>query len=190
LITEAELISRLQQKDEWAFQHLVKTHKDRVYAIVFNLLQDEHDADDTAQEVFIQIYESIHRFQQEAKLGTWIYRIAVRKAIDKLRSIKARNRLHKIFPWWMPTEEGSKNSVAFHPGVIAEQKEKAAALLASVRKLPVNQQTAFTLIRLQGMPYEEAASLMNMSIKAVESLISRAKTNLQKYLENHYTLHK
>ena len=90
----------------------------------------------------------------------------------------------------MPTEDGSKNSTAFHPGVIAEQKEKAAALMASVRKLPVNQQTAFTLIRLQGMSYEETASLMKMSVKAVESLISRAKTNLQKNLENYYTTHK
>ena len=190
MITEAELISRLQQKDEWSFQYLVNAHKDRVYAIVFNLLQDEHDADDTAQEVFIQVYESIQTFNQDAKLSTWIYRIAVRKAIDKLRSRKARNRLHKIFPWWMPTEDGSKNSVAFHPGVIAEQKEKAAALMASVRKLPVNQQTAFTLIRLQGMTYEETASLMKMSIKAVESLISRAKNNLQKYLEQYYTTQK
>jgi RNA polymerase sigma-70 factor (ECF subfamily) len=185
-LNEPALIKQLQQKQEPAFRQLVETYQDKVYATVFNMLMDVHEAEDTAQEVFIRVYESIGNFRQESSLSTWIYRIAVRKAIDKLRKRKYRQKLDQ---WFRPDNPSGKNpeeACLEHPGVLSEQKEKAVALFRAVSQLPLNQQTAFTLVKIQGMRYDDAAAAMDMNIKAVESLISRAKIKLQKMLEKHH----
>lgn len=179
---EKELIARLIQKDEPAFKWLVETYRNKVYNTVLNILQDEEDADDSAQEVFIQVYESISSFKQQSSLSTWIYRIAVRKALDKLRKRRTRQQLRKILPWWMPEENKSEKNF-YHPGVALENKQKATALFKAIDALPGNQKVAITLIKIQGMTYEEASAIMNQSIKAIESLVSRAKQNLQKQLQ-------
>lgn len=186
MFNEQELIIQLRQKNEPAFRQLVEAYKNKVFATAVNILQDAPEAEDVAQEVFIQVYESIDRFREDATLQTWIYRITVRKAIDKLRMKKNRQRLAQFFPWWMPSEKNNEQVIYHHPGVQAEQKEKAAALFSALKNLPPNQQTAFTLIKVQGMRYDEVAAIMQIGIKALESLISRAKINLQKQLEHHY----
>ena len=180
---ERELIHRLLQKDEHAFKWLVETYRNKVYQTVLNILQDTEDAEDSAQEVFIQVYESISSFKQQSSLSTWIYRIAVRKALDKLRKRKTRQRLTKILPWWMPEENKSASGDFYHPGVLLEHKQKTAILFRAINALPEKQKIAITLIKIQNMSYEEASEIMQQSIKAVESLISRAKQNLQKQLE-------
>ena len=151
---------------------------------MLNILQDVADAEDSAQEVFIQVYESISSFKQQSSLSTWIYKIAVRKALDKLRRRKTRQRLHTFLPWWMPEEKKSYSSAFYHPGVMLDKKEKVAVLYKAINALPEKQRVAITLIKIQGMNYEEASEVMEQSIKAIESLISRAKQNLQKQLQN------
>lgn len=86
----------------------------------------------------------------------------------------------------MPEENKSSEGSFHHPGIAVENKEKAAILFKAIGSLPEKQRLAFTLIKVQGMHYEEACELMQQNIKAVESLISRAKQNLQKQLEAYY----
>jgi RNA polymerase sigma factor (sigma-70 family) len=183
-LEEKELISRLVQKDEVAFKWLVETYRNKVYNTVLNILQDDADADDSTQEVFIRVYEAISSFKHQSSLSTWIYRISVRKALDKLRKRKTRQQLRKILPWWMPEENKSVSGNFDHPGVTLENKQKAAVLFKAIDALPEKQKVAITLIKVQGMNYEEASAIMNQSIKAIESLISRAKQNLEKQLQN------
>ena len=180
---ERELIQQLQQKDGQAFKRLVENYKNKIYNTAFNLLHNEADANDCTQEVFIQVYESIHSFKQQSSLSTWIYRIAVRKALDKIRKTKTRKRLQQIIPWWMPGENKSSENNFYHPGVALENKEKATVLFKAINALPEKQKLAFTLIKVQGITYEEACAIMQQNIKAMESLISRAKQNLQKQLQ-------
>lgn len=181
-MNEQELIQQLRQRDESAFRQLVETYRNKVYNTVLNILQDPGDAEDSAQDVFIQVYESISSFKEESSLSTWIYRIAVRKALDKLRRRKTRQRLHQWIPW-LPEEEAVKTNF-YHPGITLDNKEKAAVLFRAIETLPEKQKIAFTLIRIQGMNYEEVSMILQQSIKAIESLVSRAKQNLQKQLEN------
>ncbi len=185
-LNEQELIEQLRQGDEPAFRWLVENYRNRVFHTVLNILQDTKEAEDGAQETFIQVFESIRSFKEESSLSTWIYRIAVRKALDKIRRRKTRRRLHQLLPWWMPDEKKSTDALFQHPGIVAENKEKAAVLFKAIESLPEKQKLAFTLIKVQGMNYEEACEIMQQNIKAVESLISRAKTNLQKQLEQYY----
>jgi len=185
-LNEQELIQELKQGNEPAFRWLVDNYRNRMFHTVLNILQDTNESEDTAQETFIQVFESVRSFKAESSLSTWIYRIAVHKALDKLRRQKTRSRLHKLLPWWMPEEKKSGDAVFHHPGIAAENKEKAAVLFKAIEALPEKQKLAFTLIKVQGMNYEEACAIMQQNIKAVESLITRAKVNLQEKLEGYY----
>ncbi len=184
ILNEQDLILQLKKRNEAAYHHLVNAYRIPVFNTVINILQDTEEADDTAQEVFIQVYHAIASFKGESSLTTWLYRIAVRKALDKLRQKKNRQRLQKLLPWWMPNDE-SPNQVFHHPGIALENKERAAELFKAINELPEKQKVAFTLIKVQGIKYDEASEIMQQSIKAIESLISRAKQNLQKQLQ-HY----
>ena len=185
-LNEQELIQELRQGKEPAFRWLVDNYRNRVFHTVLNILQDTSEAEDAAQETFIQVFESVGKFKEESSLSTWIYRIAVRKALDKIRRRKTRQKLHTILPWWMPEEKKSSEESFQHPGVVAENKEKAAVLFKAIESLPEKQKLAFTLIKVQCMKYEEACEIMQQNSKAVESLITRAKVNLQKQLEAYY----
>lgn len=181
---DRELIQGLRDRDETAFKWLVEAYRNKVFNTVLNILQDTVEAEDSAQEVFIRVYESISSFKQQSSLSTWIYAIAVRKAIDKLRKRKRRENIGRIIPWWMPNDSKGGKEDFYHPGVALEHKQKSALLFRAIAELPGNQKVAFTLIKVQGMSYEEACGIMGQSVKAIESLISRAKQNLQKKLKS------
>jgi RNA polymerase sigma-70 factor (ECF subfamily) len=185
-LIEQELIKQLKLGQEPAFKMLVEAYSDRVYYTVLNVLQNATDTEDTVQETFIQVFESIQQFKGESSLATWIYRIAVRKALDKIRKQKNRARLHAIIPWWMPEENKSMDAVFQNPGILMEHKEKATALFKAINELPHQQRVAFTLIKVQGMKYEEACEILKLSVKAVESLVSRARVKLKVKLENNH----
>ncbi|MES2827126.1 MAG: RNA polymerase sigma factor [Bacteroidota bacterium] len=182
---EHVLIRDLKLEKESAYRLLVDTYKGRVFNSILNILQDEEDADDTTQDTFIQVFQSINQFNEQSALGTWIHRIAIRKALDKLRQRKNRQRLLTILPWWMPKEEINMQHTYHHPGIALENKERAADLFKAINTLPEKQKVAFNLIKVEGMSYDEASAIMEQSIKGIESLISRAKVNLQKQLAHH-----
>jgi len=106
-LSEQELIQQLRQGNEPAFRWLVENYRNRVFHTVLNILQDSKEAEDAAQETFIQVFESVGTFKGESSLSTWIYRIATRKALDKIRRRKTRRKLHKLLPWWMPEEKNT-----------------------------------------------------------------------------------
>ena len=190
LLNEPELIQQLKQGNENAFRWLVENYRNRIYSTVFNILQSAEEAEDAVQETFIQVFEAISNFKEASSLSTWVYKIAVRKALDKMRRSKAKQKLHKLLYWWMPDEKKSTDSTFYHPGILIENKEKAAILFSAIKLLPEQQQLAFTLIKVQGMNYEETSEILQKSVKAVESLVSRANINLQKQLESYYNTSK
>ena len=183
---EQELIGRLRQGDEPAFRWLVDNFSSRIHYTVLNILQDPDDAEDALQETFIQVYESIAGFKGESSLLTWVHKIAIRKALEKLRKRKTRQRIQSVIPWWMPEEKRSVDMALLNPGIAAENKEKASALFKAIDQLPENQKLAFTLIRVQGMKHDEVTEIMGLGVKAIESLLSRAKENLKQHLEKYY----
>ena len=186
ILNEKELISSLRLGEETAFKFLIDTYQDRVYYTVLNILQNADEAEDTAQDTFIQVFKSISGFKEESSLATWIYRIAVRKALGKIRKEKYKKQLGSIGLWWAASEEKSIDAAHLNPGIIAEDKEKADLIYKAVSELPNNQRLAFTLIRIQGMKHDEVSEIMQLSIKAIESLLSRAKDSLRNKLKHYY----
>jgi RNA polymerase sigma-70 factor (ECF subfamily) len=184
---EAELIDRLRKGDESAFRQVVESRKDLVYNTVLGLLQHPEDAEDVAQDVFIKMYESIHQFKGESAFSTWLYRIAVTKALEWIRSRKRKKRFAFITGLLGDNNELRHDPPDFHhPGVQLDNKERAARLFKSIAQLPDNQRVAFTLHKVEGIPYLEIAAIMELSVSAIESLIHRAKKNLRKDLEDYY----
>lgn len=184
---EKVLIKSLQQGNEHAFKQLVDLYQDNVYNTVLGFLHSPEDAEDVAQDVFIEIFYAIGKFREEAKLSTWIYRIVVNKSLEHIR----RQKRQKRFAFFTNIFEVSENKKLHvtdfeHPGVQLEHKENAKVLFAAISKLPENQKIAFTLHKVEGLSYQEVCKIMQLSLSSVESLMFRAKKNLKKLLADFY----
>lgn len=184
---ESELITLLRQKDREAFKIIVETWQDMVYNTALGILQNEEDAEDTAQEVFIQVFESINNFKEESKFSTWVYRITVTKALDHIRKKKTKKRFAFIQSLYGKNDEQIIDPPDFfHPGVKLENKENAAELFKAMKKLPANQKTAFVLNKIEGLSYADIGDIMELSTTAVDALLQRSRQNLKKHLKIFY----
>jgi RNA polymerase sigma factor (sigma-70 family) len=136
-LTEQELINGLRNGEELAFKELVQKFQDRVFNTSLGLLQHSTDAEDIAQEVFIQVYRSIHQFKEEAQLSTWIYKITTTKCLDQLRSKKRKKRFGFVSSLFGADSKPVYEPEEFnHPGVQLDRKEDAAILFKLVEQLP------------------------------------------------------
>lgn len=188
-MADEELIDRILGGERESFRILVQRYHTKVINICIGLVHNYQDAEDIAQDVFIEIFQSLGRFRRQSTLYTWIYRIAVNKSINFLRKAKLRRyagSLEKMF--FSPS--GTSQKIEMHPASdctpteILVNKEKALALHQAIDSLPLNQRIAFTLHKYEDLSYKDVAETMELSLSAVESLIHRAKLNLQRKLIN------
>jgi len=187
-LNQPELVEQLQQGNESAFSKLVDEWQDMVYNTAIGIVQNPQDADDITQEVFMQVYQSISSFKGESKFSTWLYRITLSKALDQEKKKKRKKRFAFVQQLFGNQGEELVQSIEFeHPGILMEKKESAQALFKALKQIPDNQRIAFTLHKLEGQSYMEIAEIMNTSLYAVESLMSRAKANLKKQLNKYYS---
>ena len=177
--SENEIIESFINGNEKAFAVLYELYSDKVYNTSLSYAKNVEDAEEITQDVFIKIYKSAATFKGESSLNTWVYRITVNTSLNFLKK-KNRFSLFKNIPT-------KSQSIDFeHPGVLLENKENATALYKAMDCLPSNQKTAFILSFIEGLPRQEVADIMKTSLKAVESLLQRAKKNLGVQLEKMY----
>ncbi len=171
-----------------AFAAFIQQHQDKVYNVVLGMLQNQQDAEEITQDVFIEVYKKANAFKGESSVSTWLYRIAVNKSIDHIRSKQRKKRLAIITGWFSSQNYETINEPGYfvHPGVVSENKEKAKYLFTAIQSLPETQQTAFVLSEMEQLSYKEISEVMNTTVSAVESLLVRAKQNLRKRLGNFY----
>lgn len=182
-------IEALKAGGEDAFRVMVNTFQDRVFNTCLGFLENREEAEDAAQETFMEVYRSLRNFREEAKLSTWIYRIAVSKSLLAIRK-KRRKKRFALFVR-QPDEGGIMESpgnmdATNHPLAQLENNERAEILYMAMGKLAESQRVAFTLNKIEGLRYKEIAEVMNVSLSSVESLVHRAKINLQKRLYAYY----
>lgn len=189
-MNDAELIDRLTRGDNEAFDLLLATYQDRIVNTCYRFVQHAADAEDVAQEVFVEILQSIDQFRRDASLSTWIYRVAVTRSLDFLRKKNRKKRLGHLKQ--MLGFHAEENEIAFEPEdhseptEALERQERAAVLARAVSALPENQRIAITLNQYEGLSYAAVADIMTTSVSAVESLLFRAKKNLRKQLLRYY----
>lgn len=182
-----DIIAQLKQGSEAAFSQLVAQWQGMVYNTALGILQNTADAEDVAQEVFMQVHESIGTFKGEAQISTWLYRITVTKCLDHLRKKNRKKRWGKVYSLFGQQNELIIDPPDFnHPGVALANKERADLLFRAVARLPDSQKAAFVLHKLEGLSSKEIAGVMDASVSAVEGLLHRAKQNLRQQLEDYY----
>jgi RNA polymerase sigma-70 factor (ECF subfamily) len=166
------------------FEEIYDGHKEMVFNLSLNYVQVYEDAEEITQDVFVSVYHSLHQFQEKSSITTWIYRITINKCLDH---IKAKNRKKRFGIISSLLGIGDKKELDVghfnHPGVQLEQKDALQNIFKCINELPENQKTALLLSKTEQMSQGEIAIIMNLSLKAVESLIQRAKTNLAKKLK-------
>jgi RNA polymerase sigma factor (sigma-70 family) len=187
-LEEKQLLQGLQARQESAFKYLVNTYQTKVYNTVLAIVQNPEEAEDVAQEVFMEVYESIEKFRGDAKVSSWVYRIATTKALEAYRKRKTQKRwggfLSSLFG---ENDEVIHHPVDFvHPGVVLENRERSTILFKAIGKLADNQKIAFTLHHVEGLSYHEITEVMQLSLSSVESLLFRAKSNLRTLLKDYY----
>ena len=177
-----ELITGLKAGNERAFEQLVMQYQGRIYNTVLGFVQNESEAEDLTQEVFIKLFQGIGEFRGGSKLSTWVYRVAVNHALDGLKKLRKQNQQGFLKMFF-----GKQMDVGLqdfhHPGVALEKKEEAAILFRLIRGLPEKQQAALVLQKLEGLSQQEIAEVMRTTVSAVESLLVRAKANLKQRYE-------
>ena len=183
---DADLVAQLQLGSEVAFRTLVARYQDRIYRTVLSLLRSPEEAEDVAQEVFVEVYQTIGRFRGDAALSTWLYRLATSRALKNRQKARAKKRFA-----YFTSLLGFDNAVLHevpdhaHPLALLEGQQQLRILLDRVARLPNQQQVAFTLRHEQELSYEEIADILNTTVPAVESLLFRARQTLRKYLQSH-----
>lgn len=188
-MNEIEIIQKLQQGSEEAFKKMVENYQQMVVNTCFGMVHNTEDAEDIAQEVFIEVFRSIQNFRADAKFSTWLYRIAVNRSLNFIRdnkknkwfqsfddSVQAKNLQLKTI-----TTRGTEN-----PEIVLENSQRANLLHEAIDSLPNNQKVAFSLSKYEDLSYKEISEIMDLSLSSVESVIHRAKKNLQKKLYKCY----
>lgn len=168
------------------FQLLYNQYKVLVYNVALHYTQNIEDAEEIAQDVFVQVHQSMDKFKNNSSIKTWIYRITINKSLDFIKYKKSKKRFF-IFGAKSDSEKELNSISTFeHPGIALEQQENAKILFAVIDELTENQQTAFILSKLDGLSNPEIAEIMQLSISSVESLVFRAKTTLKEKLSKKF----
>nr|WP_319271947.1 sigma-70 family RNA polymerase sigma factor [uncultured Draconibacterium sp.] len=188
-MSDTEIIEQLKQGNQLAFKKLVDTHQKLVVNTCYGLVQNREDAEDVAQEVFVEVYRNIEKFRSDSKLSTWLYRIAVNRSLNHIRD----NKKHRWFQGFDDEEAAAnkdllraKTADSDEPEYDLENKQRALILKEAINSLPKNQKVAFTLSKYEELSYHEIAEVMDLSVSSVESLLFRAKKGLQKKLYKCY----
>ncbi len=185
-MSDPEFIKQLQTGNPAAFRRLVEENQDRIVNTCHGFLQNRQDAEDIAQNVFIEAYRSIHRFRGDSKISTWLYRIAVNKSLNHIKVQKRRRIFHSLETIILDNREKEIPDVSDTTELELEKSERIAVLHKAIQSLSNNQKIAITLNKFEELSYQEVANIMGTSLSAVTALINRGKVNLQKKISNFY----
>ncbi|MUU78218.1 RNA polymerase sigma factor [Winogradskyella endarachnes] len=188
-MTDKQFIEELKLKSTQAYSKLLDDFQQKVFSTCISFVPNKEDAEDIAQDVFVEVFKSIHKFKGDSKLSTWIYRITTNKCLEFIRKRNTKKRfafLQSITGNAIPMDKTDYFTEMNHPGILLENKELSATLFKAINSLPESQSVVFTLHKIDGKSYQEVADITNRSLSSVESVMFRAKKNLQSVLENYY----
>lgn len=191
---EVRLMLRVREDDAGAFEELVRRYQPRLVRLMQTLAPRTHLAEDLAQETFLRVYRSRHRYQPGAKFSTWLFTIAGNVARNAKRTAARRHEVNEVdAPPLAHSDrddgpglaEAAVDASGLMPARLAEGDERAKLVRAAVAALSERQRMALILSRFENMNYVEIAEAMGLSTQAVKSLLSRARTSVKESLESY-----
>jgi len=192
---ESRLVRRLKQRDEAAFREMIRTHQTDVYNLIFRMLGNKEEAEDLAQEVFVTVFKAIESFRGDSKFSTWLYRIAVNHCKNRFKYL-SRRQYHAT----QPLDDVSERAMTgrdggptvplqaqiSRPDRMMEGLQLEQAIQREIANLDEDQRMLIVLRDVQGLSYQEIASITQLPEGTVKSRLHRArmmlKDRLQKYL--------
>jgi RNA polymerase sigma-70 factor (ECF subfamily) len=178
---DVHLMMLFQDGNDEAFAQLVRRNQHKVFAVIFRFLRNRAEAEDLTQEVFLRVYRTAARYEPTARFSTWLYSIATNISRNAIRS---RSRLRTS-----PLEIRSDDDEGFHrdlpdttspqPQTAMDKQEQDKAVMEAIDQLPEQQKVAIILNKYEDLCYEDVAAVLDCSVMAVKSLLSRARSNLK-----------
>lgn len=178
---EADLVRRVQAKDEIAFREIVERYQAKVFSIIYGILRNRNDAEDIAQQVFAKIYLSIGKFDFRSSLLTWIYKITVNECYDYLRKKRVRKLVYESDfseddVRLMENTEQSSESVRPVDTTLAQRD----LLMKLLEKISEEERTLILLKEVEGHSVEELAQMTGMNHNTIKVKLFRARQKLLK----------
>ncbi len=176
-LNEPVVLERFKRGDTSAFKDIVLAYQDRIYRLCRYMLGDPHNAEDAAQDTFLKAYQSLKNFKPDASLYTWLYRIAVNTCID----YKRKSAFESLFKHTNNGEDiiAEEQSTEPSPEKLYESRQMTDALQKALKKLSQKLRTIIVMKEIEGLPYEDIARVLDISIGTVKSRISRAREELR-----------
>ena len=186
---DEDLLLRMRSGEEAAFEELVRTHGGRLLAVARRYLPSEDDARDAVQDAFLSAFKALPAFEGQAKLSTWLHRIAVNAALMKLRTRrrKPEQSIDDLLPGFL--EDGHLEKPASEwmpvPLDLVERKEIAEIVRSNIARLPDNHRHVLLLRDIEEFDTEETAEMLEITPNAVKTRLHRARLALRELLEPH-----
>jgi RNA polymerase sigma-70 factor, ECF subfamily len=183
---EDRLLRRLKRRDEAAFALLVEHYQRPVFALVYRMLGDRAEAEDLAQEVFVTVFKSIDGFRGDAKLSTWIFRIATNHCRNRFKYLKRRHhgRQKDIADTQETQMVRSFSDPVPGPHAALEGRQMESLVREALEALEDDHRVVIVLRDLEHRPYHEIAELLGVAEGTVKSRLFRARAALQAFLQS------
>jgi len=188
-LNEELFIKKLIKADPSAYNTLLNEYQQKVFATCISFVPNKEDAEDIAQEVFLEVFRSISKFKRNSKLSTWIYKITTNKCLEFIRKKNTKKRfafMKVVLGSEIPIDKTNYFTEINHPGVLLENKETTEIIFKAINTLPDNQKVVFTLAKIEGKAYQEIVEITGKTLSSVEGIMFRAKKNLKRKLGDFY----
>lgn len=180
MANDQELVKLAKSGNEAAFEQLVGLYEQKVYHLAYNYMNNEQDALDISQEVFLRVFRFLSQFNEESQFSTWLYRIAANACKDALRKRQVRN---EVFLYNEDEETGGYRAepadLTYNPEAVLEQAELRENLKRGLLELPAQHRQILVLRDIAGLSYNEIGNCLALEQGTVKSRIARARENLR-----------
>lgn len=189
-VHEAELIVRLRAGEGEAFEELVRTYGGRMLAVARRFVRQESDAQDIVQAAYLSAFRSLHQFEGNCQIGTWLHRIVVNQGLMKLRTRrrKPEESIEALLPAFKEdghhVEQFSDWNVP--ADMLLERQETRATVRACIDLLPANYREVLMLRDIEELPTQDVAQMLNLTPTAVKVRLHRARQALSTLLRKQY----
>lgn len=173
--SDPELVRLIARGDREALRLLYERHREFVYRVALRFLDDEEDAGDVTQAVFLNLIHGARHFRSRARFTTWLYRVTANRCLNLKDRAYRRLRADGVDP---AGANGLAEDPASRPDAILEFRELETRIRLALARLSSRQRLALILSRYEGLSYKEIARAMECSVGSVESLLYRARQSL------------
>lgn len=189
---EADLVRRMQRRDERAFVECVRLHQDKVYGLVFRMLGNRTEAEDVAQEVFVTVWKSIDSFRGESRLSTWLFRVAANHCKNRIKYLRRRahratTELDDHAERALLQSQGTSTlgQADARPDQVLEAGQLEGIVQRAIEKLDEEPRLLLVLRDVEELSYEEIMQITGLPEGTVKSRLHRARQVLKDEIARH-----